>query len=59
MWINWNTLGRFLWQEKGSAIFFSKNLKILFVFYLVYTTPGADKPTEPDRMGRNFEDCCK
>lgn len=28
-------------------------------FNLVYTTTGADKPTEPNRMDRNFKDCCK
>lgn len=28
-------------------------------FNLVYTTTGADKPTEPDRMDRNFKDCCE
>lgn len=28
-------------------------------FNLVYATTGADKPTEPDTMDRNFKDCCE
>lgn len=35
-------------------------LKILILgFSLVYTPTGADKSTESDRMGGNFEDGCE
>lgn len=32
---------------------------LILAFSLVYTPTGADKPTESDRMGGNFEDGCE